>query len=75
MLKDIAYIKSIRSVIVMARTVNVFIYGYMHVFDLMVCTKGDIIRPGTTKFGTAFLSLQSIKDKKKRLKRMVNSTH
>jgi hypothetical protein len=76
MLKDIACIKPIRSAIVMARTVTVFIYAHMHVLDWMrECTKGDIVRPGTTRFATAFLSLQSIKEKKKGLKMMVNATH
>jgi hypothetical protein len=76
MLKDIAKIKPIRSAIVMARAITVFIYGHTLVLDYMrECTGGDLIRPGITRFATAFLSLQSIKDKKKGLKRMVNSTN
>jgi len=76
MLQDIARIKPIRSAIMMAREVTVFIYGHTLVLDWMrECTGGDLIRPGVTRFATAFLSLQSIKNKKKGLKRMVNSTH
>lgn len=66
MLEDIAVIKPIRSIIVMAWKVTVFIYNHMHVLDWMrECTKTDLNRPRITRFATTFLSLQSFKEKKR----------
>ena len=65
MLADIGKIKNIRSAIMMGRSVSVYIYSHTKSLDLMrKATGGEIVRPGTTRFATAFLSLSSIREKK-----------
>ncbi|XP_020266105.1 uncharacterized protein LOC109841555 [Asparagus officinalis] len=71
MLCDIAKIKPIRNAILMGRSVSVFIYNHTKPLQLFrEFTKGDLVRPGVTRFATAFLSLQSLRDHKKEMRQM-----
>ncbi|XP_020260066.1 uncharacterized protein LOC109836551 [Asparagus officinalis] len=71
MLCDIAKIKLIRNAILMGRSVSVFIYNHTKPLQLFrEFTKGDLVRPGVTRFATAFLSLQSLRDHKKEMRQM-----
>jgi len=63
MLADIGKIKNIQSAIMMG-SVSVYIYSHTKSLDIMrKATDGEIVRPGTTRFSTAFLSLSSIREK------------
>ena len=71
MLGDIGKIKPIRSAILMGRSVTVYIYNHTKSLSLMRAKcDGDIVRPGATRFATAYLSLSSIREKRKNLKQM-----
>ncbi|XP_020241521.1 uncharacterized protein LOC109819937 isoform X2 [Asparagus officinalis] len=71
MLADIAKIRPIRSAIAMGRTVSVYIYSHTRSLHVMrEFARGDLVRPGVTRFATAFLALESLRDKKKVLKQM-----
>jgi len=71
MLGDIAKIKPIRNAIVNGRSVSVFIYSHTITLSLMRdIAKGDLLRPGATRFVTVFLSLNSMREKRKELKEM-----
>lgn len=71
MLGDIGKIRPIRSAITMGRSVTVYIYSHTKSLSLMRAkTNGDIVRPGVTRFATAYLSLSSMREKKKDLKQM-----
>ena len=55
----------------MGRSVTVYIYNHTMSLSLMrVKCDGDIDRPRATRFATAYLSLSSIREKKKNLKQM-----
>ena len=47
----------------MVREVTAFIYGHTLVLDWMKeCTGGDFIRPGVTRFTTAFVTVPDFID-------------
>ena len=63
MLGDIAKIKPIRNAIVNERSISVFIYSHTITLSLMRdIVKGDLLRPRATRFATAFLSLNSLRE-------------
>ncbi|XP_020255771.1 uncharacterized protein LOC109832769 [Asparagus officinalis] len=71
MLCDIAKFKPIHNAITMGRSVSVFIYNHTKPLQLFrEFTKGDLVRLGVTRFATVFLSLQSLRDHKKEMRRM-----
>lgn len=52
----------------MGGSVSMYIYNHTKSIDIMrKAISGELIRPVTTSFVTAFLSLSSIKEKKKEL--------
>ncbi|XP_071741094.1 uncharacterized protein [Rutidosis leptorrhynchoides] len=59
-----------------ARKITVFIYAHHKSLALMryyTKKKKDIVRPGVTRFASAFLTLQSLLDKKEQLRHMFTS--
>lgn len=78
LLADIGKLKQVKDAVTMARQTTVFIYGHTKSLDMMrVACKDldsqDIVRPGVTRFATAFLSLHSMLLKKKELREMFRS--
>lgn len=75
LLYDMGKIEPIRVAILLARSVTVYMYTHSVALDMMrEKIGGDLLRPGVTKFATAFLSLQIFKKNKSKLKAFVNST-
>ncbi|XP_020268539.1 uncharacterized protein LOC109843955 [Asparagus officinalis] len=75
MLQDIGKLTKFKNIIEKARALTVFIYGHTRTLALMrKCTRRkDIVRPGTTRFATSFLTLGSLLEKKDALMAMFNS--
>ncbi|XP_020258387.1 uncharacterized protein LOC109834783 [Asparagus officinalis] len=75
MLQDIGKLTNFKNIIEKARALTVFIYGHTRTLALMrKCTRRkDIVRPGTTRFATSFLTLGSLLEKKDALMAMFNS--
>lgn len=68
LLSDIAKIKHTQGAVMMGGSVSMYIYNHTKSTDIMrKAISGELIRPVTTSFVTAFLSLSSIKEKKKEL--------
>ena len=75
MVGDIAKVKPIRNAVLMARNARVFIYSHTITLSIMrEFTGGEIVRPGATRFATAYLSLHSMWKKRKELKQIFTST-
>ncbi|KAJ9546639.1 hypothetical protein OSB04_019182 [Centaurea solstitialis] len=74
-LKDVSELDKVKSLVTLASRVTVFIYN--HKWPLKWLRKRDgwteIIRPGATRFGTAFIVLKSLYDHKSDLQAMVIS--
>ncbi|XP_037484298.1 uncharacterized protein LOC119363099 isoform X2 [Triticum dicoccoides] len=73
MLQGIGSLKRFKTIIDQAKNLTIFIYAHHKTLALMrVATKRrDIIRPGVTRFASAFLTLQSLLEKKDALRYMV----
>ena len=62
-----------KKVIDQAKALTIFVYGHTRTLEcLRHFTEGrEIIRPGVTRFASAFLTLNSILEKKDQLRKMV----
>ncbi|XP_010476554.2 PREDICTED: uncharacterized protein LOC104755784 [Camelina sativa] len=76
MVEGIAKLPLFKETIDRAKTFTIFIYAHHKTLSLMrKFTKSrDIVRPGVTRFASAFLTLQSLLEKKQHLKMMFAST-
>ncbi|XP_042465666.1 uncharacterized protein LOC122048129 [Zingiber officinale] len=76
MLESIASIPRFKKVIDQAKALTIFIYAHHKTLALMrsYIKKRDIVRPGVTRFASAFLTLQSLSEKKSQLRAMFTST-
>ncbi|XP_008670893.2 uncharacterized protein [Zea mays] len=75
MLEGIGKMKRFKNVIDSAKGLTIFIYAHHSTLSLMrkFTKKRDIIRPGVTRFASAFLTLQSLYEKKEQLRMMSQS--
>lgn len=73
MLQGIGNMPRFKKVIDQAKAFTIFVYGHTRTLEcLRHFTKGrEIIRPGVTRFASAFLTLNSILEKKDQLRNMV----
>ncbi|XP_042466311.1 uncharacterized protein LOC122048862 [Zingiber officinale] len=70
MLESIASIPTFKKVIDQAKALTIFIYAHHKILALMrsYTKKRDIVKPGVTRFASAFLTLQCLFEKKNQLK-------
>ncbi|XP_073015997.1 uncharacterized protein [Primulina eburnea] len=75
MLQGIGNQSKFKGVIEKAKCFTIFIYAHHKTLSMMrkFTKKRDIVRPGVTRFATAFLTLQSLMEKKNELRAMVAS--
>ncbi|KAF0933220.1 hypothetical protein E2562_016164 [Oryza meyeriana var. granulata] len=75
MLEGIGKMKRFKNVLDQAKALTIFIYAHHKTLSLMrkFTKKRDIIRPGVTRFASAFLTLQSLYEKKDQLRMMSQS--
>ncbi|XP_073153114.1 uncharacterized protein [Henckelia pumila] len=74
MLEGISKLDMFNGVIKKAKAFTIFIYAHHKTLALMRnFTKREIVRLGTTRFATSFLTLQSLLDKKQELRNMMTS--
>jgi hypothetical protein len=75
MLEGIGKMKKFKTIVDSARELTIFIYAHHKTLSLMrkFTKKRDIIRPGVTRFASAFLTLQSLYEKKDQLRTMSQS--
>ncbi|KAJ1254347.1 hypothetical protein BS78_K080000 [Paspalum vaginatum] len=73
MLQGIGSLPRYKKTIDQAKAFTIFVYGHHRTLACMrACTlKKDIIRPGVTRFGTSYLTLQSLMEKRDALRKMV----
>ncbi|KAM0896110.1 hypothetical protein ACQ4PT_023379 [Festuca glaucescens] len=71
----IGKLKQFAPIIIKAKEMTIFIYAHHKTLSLMrfYTRKRDIVRPGVTRFASAFLTLQSLIAKKKELRAMACS--
>ncbi|XP_023737709.1 uncharacterized protein LOC111885697 [Lactuca sativa] len=74
-LKDVSELDNLKSLVTRASRVTVFIYNHKWPLNWLRKRPGwkEIICPGATRFGTAFIALQSLFDHKSDLQAMVTS--
>ena len=72
MVEAVAKLKHFGSTITKAKEMTTFLYAHHTTLALMrsYTKKRDIVRPGVTRFASAFLTLQSLDAKRKQLKEM-----
>ena len=72
-LQGISNMARFKKVIDRAKTFTIFVYGHTRTLEcLRHFTEGkEIIRPGVTRFASAFLTLNSMQEKKDQLRKMV----
>ncbi|KAH6776392.1 hAT transposon superfamily protein [Perilla frutescens var. hirtella] len=75
MLESIAKQERFKKVIDQAKSITIFLYAHHQVLSMMraFTKKKDIVRPGVTRFASAFLTLQSLNDRRTELKAMFGS--
>lgn len=75
MVEAIAKLKQFGPTITKAKQMTILLYAHHKTLSLMrsFTKKRDIVRPGVTRFASAFLTLQSLVSKRKELKAMVCS--
>ncbi|XP_013588957.1 PREDICTED: uncharacterized protein LOC106297221 [Brassica oleracea var. oleracea] len=75
MLEAISKLPGIAKIIDQAKAVTIFVYAHHTTLSMMrtYTKKGDIVRPGATRFATCFLTLQSLYEKKAQLMSMFGS--
>ena len=75
MLQAIGNQPRFKGVIEKAKAFTIYLYAHHKTLSLMrkYTKKRDIVRPGVTRFATAFLTLQSLMEKKSELRAMVAS--
>jgi hypothetical protein len=73
MLQGIGNLPRFKKRIDQAKSFTIFVYGHHRSLTCMrsFTLKIDIIRPGVTRFATAYLTLQSMMEKKDALRKMV----
>jgi hypothetical protein len=73
MLQGIGSLPRFKKVVEQAKAFTIFVYGHTRTLDCMRhFTDGrEIIRPGVTRFASAFLTLTSILEKKDQLRKMI----
>ncbi|PWZ57795.1 hypothetical protein Zm00014a_030395 [Zea mays] len=73
MLQGIGNLPRFKKRIDQAKSFTIFVYGHHRTLACMrsFTLKRDIIRPGVTRFATAYLTLQSMMEKKDDLRKMV----
>jgi len=73
MLQGIGSLTKFKKVIDQSKAFTIFVYGHTRTLECMRhFTEGkEIIRPGVTRFASAFLTLNSMLEKKNQLKQMV----
>ncbi|TXG53907.1 hypothetical protein EZV62_019163 [Acer yangbiense] len=76
MLEGIGKLPRFKKIIDSAKTFTIFIYAHHKTLWMMrsFTKKKDIVRPGVTRFASAFLTLQSLVEKKDNLRAMFAST-
>ncbi|KAK9064821.1 hypothetical protein SSX86_016203 [Deinandra increscens subsp. villosa] len=74
-MKDVSELENVKSLITLASRVTVFIYNHKWPLNWLRQRPGwtEIIRPGSTRFGTSFIALKSLVDHKDDLQAMVVS--
>jgi len=72
MLEDIGRLHWVEEVVEKAKSITKYIYNHTNVLSSMrIYTEGkELVRPGSTRFATNFISLQSVVEQKVNLKRM-----
>ncbi|XP_019156977.1 PREDICTED: uncharacterized protein LOC109153576 [Ipomoea nil] len=75
MLESIAGLPRFKKVLDQAKSLTIFIYAHYKTLAMMrtYTKKRDIVRPGVTRFASAFLTLQSLLAKKTELRAMFTS--
>ncbi|XP_076960247.1 uncharacterized protein LOC143636567 [Bidens hawaiensis] len=75
MLEGIGALPRYKKIITKAKALTVFIYAHHKTLSMIrkFTKKRDIVRSGVTTFASAFLTLQSLADKKSQLKQMFTS--
>jgi len=75
MLEAIGEVQRYKKILEQAKKFTVFIYAHHKTLSLMrhFTKKRDIVRPGVTRFASAFLTLQSLAEKKSQLRQMFTS--
>ena len=73
MLQGIGNIPKFKKTIDLAKSFTIFVYGHHRTLACLrsFTLKREIIRPGVTRFSTAYLTLQSMMEKKDCLRKMV----
>jgi hypothetical protein len=72
MLQGIGNMPWFKKVIDRAKAFTIFVYGHTRTLTLRYFTEGrEIIRPGVTRFASAFLTLNSMQEKKDQLRKLV----
>lgn len=72
--EDIGKRESVRNVIASGRSITNFIYNHLWLLSQMrTFCKGDIVRPGATRFATNYIALNSLLKKKVGLKALFTS--
>ncbi|XP_052622341.1 uncharacterized protein LOC128127706 [Lactuca sativa] len=75
-LNDVSELDNVQSLVTLSSRVTVFVYNHKWPLNWLRKRVGwtEIIRPGATRFGTAFIALKSLYDHKSDLQAMVIST-
>ncbi|KAM0894150.1 hypothetical protein ACQ4PT_024652 [Festuca glaucescens] len=73
MLQGIGNLPRFTKVLDKAKAFTIFVYGHTRTLDCMrhFSSGKEIIRPGVTRFASAYLTLESLLDKKDQLRKMV----
>jgi len=73
MLQGIGNLAKFKKTIDLAKSFTIFVYGHHRTLSCLrsFTLKREIIRPGVTRFATAFLTMQSMMEKKNCLRKMV----
>ena len=73
MLEGIGNLARFKKVIEQAKALTIFVYGHTRTLECMryFTERKEIVRPGVTRFASIFLTLNSILEKKDRLRKIV----
>ena len=73
MLQEIGNMARFKKVIDQAKTFTIFVYGHTRTLECLryFTEEKEIIRSGVTRFASTFLTLNSIQEKKDRLRKTV----
>ena len=76
MLESIGKLPRYKKTIDSAKSFTIFVYAHHKTLSMMrsFTKQRDVVRPGVTRFASAFLSLQSLIEKKESLRTMFAST-